>query len=164
MSSMRILAALLSGTFLVFAGCSRGHDHEHSHDHHGHAHVHIAPHGGVLHELGNHAHNLELVTRPGGFDLYVLDSHATNFVRIASPMIAAQAVVAGTPIPIVFAAQANPATGERVGQTSHFAAVWTEAAPPAEIRIDQVEVQGATYRDLVIVPGKPGAAPTTDLP
>jgi len=151
----RTLIALLCLSALAATGCRRGHDHDHAHAGHDHgaaAHVHTAPHGGVLLELGNHAHNLELVSRPGGFDLYVLDAHATNFVRIAAPALPASAVAGGRIIPLAFVAQANPATGERIGQTSHFAAEWSEAGPPDELRIAMVEVQGAIYRDLTLKP------------
>ena len=87
-------------------------------------HVHVAPHGGQLVEVGEHGsgYNLELVLHPDGFlQIYVLDAHAENFVRISTPSIEielsgednASRTLLCEPV-------ADPATGETVGNTSLF--------------------------------------------
>ena len=69
---------------LFFIACGKdSHEHD-SGSEKGH-HVHVAPHGGQLVEVGEHGagFNLELVLHADGFlQIYVLDAHAENFVRI----------------------------------------------------------------------------------
>ena len=72
-------------SFLFFFSCGEEH-HEGSHA----THVHVAPHGGQLVELGEHGSgfNLELVLHEDGFlQIYVLDAHVDNFVRISAGSI-----------------------------------------------------------------------------
>lgn len=157
---------LLAAALLTATGCRRGHDHDHAAATATAAatggHAHAAPNGGVLVELGDHAHNVELVTRPGGFDLYLLDAHASNFIRVAEPALAANAFVAGRVVPLAFVAQANPASGETVGQTSHFAAAWPEAVAPERIQLARVSLNGVVYRNIDITPGTVTRPATSD--
>jgi hypothetical protein len=114
---MKTIQSICLLTYLFFAGCSdqvpSGGD--------GH-HVHTAPHGGELYELGPHGSgfNFELfLNETGKLNLYVLDAHAENFVRIKQ-----------TQIEILFTdsnrsslsleAVEDSATGEKVGDTSRF--------------------------------------------
>jgi hypothetical protein len=114
---MKTIQSICLLTYLLFAGCSdqvpSGGD--------GH-HVHTAPHGGELYELGPHGSgfNFELfLNETGKLNLYVLDAHAENFVRIKQ-----------TQIEILFTdsnrsslsleAVEDSATGEKVGDTSRF--------------------------------------------
>ena len=114
---MKNIQSIFLLTYLLFVGCS---DQVPS-DGGGH-HVHTAPHGGELYELGPHGSgfNFELfLNENGNLNLYVLDAHAENFVRIKQ-----------TQIEIIFPdtnrsslsleAVEDSATGETVGDTSRF--------------------------------------------
>ncbi|MGB0354771.1 MAG: hypothetical protein ACPGII_01825 [Opitutales bacterium] len=114
---MKTIQSICLLTYLLFVGCSDqvpsgggGH------------HVHTAPHGGELYELGPHGSgfNFELfLNENGNLNLYILDAHAENFVRIKQ-----------TQIEILFPdtnrsslsleAVEDTATGETVGDTSRF--------------------------------------------
>ena len=85
---MKSLPFLSLFSLITFFGCE-----DSSESHHGEGgskHVHIAPHGGDLVEVGEHGSgfNLELLLHPDGFlQIYVLDAHAENFLRIPAPSI-----------------------------------------------------------------------------
>src|SRR5688572_15561075 len=85
-------------------------------------HAHVAPYGGTLIELGDHAYSLELVrdAAAGKLTAYVLDGHAENFVRIKAPALELIAMPGGKYTPLSLKAVANTATGETVGDTSQF--------------------------------------------
>lgn len=114
-------------------------------------HAHRAPHGGVLVELGDHQGNLELVLdrTAGRLRLFVLDAHASNFVRVAQPSVelVLTLVEAGGPRSLVLGAVANPMTGETVGHTAQFEgqADWLRGVIGFDGRVTQVSVQGKTY-------------------
>lgn len=133
------------------AGDAGGDDH---HEEHGDRHAHTAPHGGDLVELGEHAASLELVfdSASGTLDLYVLDSHAENYVRIAAGSIAATATAEGTsgPIAVELLAVASPLTGETVGDTSRFSAQMPQlqGRPELDVTIPQIDVAGAEYTNV----------------
>ncbi len=138
-----ILVATVAGS-----GCKKSsHDHaEHSHG----SHVHAAPHGGVLVELGAHAHSLEVVRDPelGEVMLYVLDAHAENFVRIAAPQL--EVLWNGKTLPLL--ATGNPATGEAVGATSLFVGRdegW-KGQGELSFRVKEVDIRGTVYRDILV--------------
>jgi len=116
-------------------------------------HVHAAPHGGRLIELGEHAHNLEIVRdAEGRLTLYVLDGHADSFIRLTTPVIEAIATVSGEKRRLTFKAVANPVTGETVGNTSQFEAQpdWVKATPDFEAVIPQLEIRGRVYSDVAL--------------
>ncbi len=97
--------------------------HDHSHAVHGHAHV--APHGGAAVVLGEELYHLEFVmdAASGLLHCYVLDGHMEQFVRIAAESFGV--AVEGGPRWELKAVPSR-ATGETVGDTSHFQA---EVAP-----------------------------------
>jgi hypothetical protein len=103
-------------------GCSpeASHVHEHS-DHGGHAHVHVAPHGGAAVVLGEELYHLEFVLDEQGasLDCYVLDGHMEQFLRIAAAEIELE-LEGGERIKLL--PVASRATGETLGDTSHFRA------------------------------------------
>ena len=105
--------------FLFFFSCGEQH-HEGSHA----THVHVAPHGGQLVELGEHGSgfNLELVLHEDGFlQIYVLDAHVDNFVRISAGSIDIKITDSnGTEKTISCEPVADPITGETIGSTSLF--------------------------------------------
>ena len=151
-ASLRLLLALAGVAFLATA-CSKSdhaaHDHDKKSAHS--AHVHVAPHGGNLVEIGDHAYNVELLRDPatGKLTAWILDAHAENFVRIASPAIEVVAMPGGKFTPLSLAAVANPATGETVGSTSQFEvqADWLKTSGPFS-GIVTVEIKGTVFKDV----------------
>ena len=85
---------------------------------------HPAPHGGQLVELGEHGSgfNLELVLHEQGFlQIYVLDAHVQNFVRISANSIDIEITDQnGTEKIITCEPVEDPITGETIGNTSLF--------------------------------------------
>lgn len=147
-------APLFIAVALVVVGCGRSHDHDHApgagHSHHGH--VHVAPHGGVLVELGDHQFNLEFVYDPaaGRLAVYVLDAHAENFVRIAQPALQLVAHLPAGPRPFVLNAQADARTGETLGDTSYFAGTVAElqGVPEFDVTVATVSIRGHEFADV----------------
>jgi hypothetical protein len=143
-------------TMLVFVGgfaaCKRIDDHRGSSS--GGGHVHVAPHGGTLIEIGDHAYNLELVrdSTAGRLTAYVLDGHAENFVRIAMPSIEMVAIVGGERRPLTLRAVANTATGETIGNTSQFEAEadWLKTAAEFPGTVKSLEIRGSRFQDIAI--------------
>ncbi len=149
-----------------FAGCSKHSEHKdyskapggdaHAGHNHG-GHVHTAPHGGILVELGDHAFNVELLRDPatGKLTAWILDAHAENFVRIASPAIEVVAMPGGKFTPLSLAAVANPATGETVGNTSQFEvqADWLKTSGPFT-GIVTVEIRGTKFEKVAFALSK----------
>lgn len=139
-------------------GKSESHDDHDGHDH-GKLHVHVAPHGGVLVELGEHEANLELLhdARAGKLTAYVLDAHAENFLRIASPGFEVTAKVGGRDEVIAFKPVANPATGEKVGDTSQFEtqADWLKTTGTFEGVVKELAVRTKTYQNVKFTYAKP---------
>lgn len=146
---MKSLPFIWVFVFVAFvSGCGKKTETEHKH---GSGHVHVAPHGGTLVEIGDHAYNLELVRddAAGKLTAYVLDGHAENFVRIKSPTIALIAMPGGTFTPLTLQAVANPATGETVGDTSQFEvnADWLKEAG-AFAGIFTIEIKGTKFEQV----------------
>ena len=115
---MKFVSSLFYFVWLSFTGCS-----DHAHEH-GSLHVHQPLRGGVLYELGKHGsgHNFELVTNEKGqLELFVLDAHAENYVRISQKQIDLQIIDSNNSITVLpLLAIADPATGETLGNTSLF--------------------------------------------
>ena len=87
----------------------------------GDGHVHQAMRGGILMELGPHGsgHNLELLlNNKGEFEIFILDAHAENYVRIEQSTI--ELNLADNNRTITLNAIPDPATGETVGNSSLF--------------------------------------------
>lgn len=146
---MKTHILLLALGVLVFAGCAKKESSPGGHDHAAHKHVHVAPHGGTLIELGEHAYNLELLRDPasGKITAWVLDGHAENFVRIPAPSFEMIATVAGAARPLTFIAVANAATDETVGNTSQFEAMadWLKTADAFDAVIPTLTIKGNVY-------------------
>ena len=159
-----IRPALAAAVLCVLAACSKKSEHKDysnvptGHDHSAHAsHAHTAPHGGTLVELGDHAFNVELLRDPatGKLTAWILDAHAENFVRIASPALELVAMPGGKFTPLTLAAVANPATGETVGNTSQFEvqADWLKTAG-AFSGIVTVEIRGTKFEKVAFTLSK----------
>ena len=87
----------------------------------GGGHVHQAMRGGTLMELGPHGsgHNLELLlNNKGEFEVFILDAHAENYVRIEQSTI--ELNLADNNRTLTLNAIPDPATGETVGNSSLF--------------------------------------------
>jgi len=145
---MKTIQSICLFTYLLFAGCSDqvpsgggGH------------HVHTAPHGGELYELGPHGSgfNFELfLNENGNLNLYVLDAHAENFVRIKQAQIE-----------IIFPdsnrsslnleAIEDSATGETVGDSSRFQSPGSiHDLLPIQGIIKEITVGSKTYSEQTI--------------
>lgn len=91
---------------------------------HGHAgHHHTPPHGGAPVVLGAEAYHVEFVldADAGRLRAYVLDGHMEQFIRLPAPALEVILNLPDGSQPLTLAAVANAATGETVGDTSHFA-------------------------------------------
>ena len=114
---MNFFFSLFSTALLLLSGCSSDH---HSSDHGGH-HIHQPLRGGVLMELGKHGsgYNLEILQNPADqLEIFILDAHAENYVRIAQPSI--ELTLRDSNQTISLGAVADPATGETVGNSALF--------------------------------------------
>lgn len=129
---------------LAFGACAK-----HDSPAGGGGHAHKAPHGGTLLELGEHAYNLELVRDPaaGKLTVYVLDGHAENFIRIATPGVDVTAFAAGGRQTLTLRPVANPVTGETVGNTSQFEAQadWLKSSASLNGEIAALEIRGSKF-------------------
>jgi hypothetical protein len=87
-------------------------------------HQHTAPHGGTLVEVGPHGSgfNLELILEPEGvLQIYILDAHAENFVRISAESIVVELLDHNqSTSKIICKAVEDPGTGETLGNSSLF--------------------------------------------
>ncbi len=133
-----------------FSNVPTGHDHSaHSHD----KHVHVAPHGGTLVEVGDHAYNVEFLrdAAAGKLTAWVLGGHAEDFVRIPAPSFEVVATVAGAKQTLLFKAVANPTTGETVGATSQFeaSADWLKTTAAFDGVIPELTIKGTSFKNIV---------------
>ncbi len=145
---LHLAAAVLAP--LLFTSCAKKDPHA-GHDHSAAKHVHVAPHGGTLVELGEHAFNLEFVrdASAGKLTAYLLDGHAENFVRIYAASF--EVAVKGTPPrTLTFKSVANPATGETVGDSSQFEAQadWLKNTATFTAMLTSLEIRGTTFSSV----------------
>jgi len=158
LNPMKISIRLLSlFAYLCFVSC--GHDHDHDYHEHGEhngdhdEHVHTAPHGGTLVELGEHGsgHNLEvLLDANGTIEIYILDGHAANFVRVKQEEIELQVTVEGNEtMRIALKAVEDPTTDETVGDTSLFRAKMERKSVKSFEGVLQIlNVKGVKYENV----------------
>lgn len=154
---MKHFLLVLIPALAVFTGCKDDHGHHHGHDDHGHSHSdhghhHDPPHGGAPVVLGDEAFHLEFVNDPetGTLNAYVLDGHMENFVRLTNAALSVSVARGDTNETLELKALANNATGEKVGDTSHFAATaeWLKTATTFDAVIPSIEVRGTTYTNI----------------
>jgi hypothetical protein len=147
-----VLVATALGAFALLAGCGKKATHEPPEDQAGKGHVHAAKHGGVAVELGEHEYQIEFTVgeTPGTIRAYIMDGHMEEFVRIEAATFAATAAVDGQTIPLVFAAVADPATGEKIGDSSLFEAkvAGLNAGAAVELKIPALLIKGRTYTNI----------------
>lgn len=153
--SREVIWAVLALGALILTGCGGSDDHDHDHeDHEGHGHVHHAPHGGALTMLGDHIFQLELVpdVEAKRLNLYILDGEAENFRRIVAPTIEGVAKVGEREWVLLFHAVANEATGETVGESSHFSVEAPELVneDTFDVSFSRLELLGQVFDDVTI--------------
>jgi hypothetical protein len=144
-------------SFLIFSGCGDGHDHEHKgHDHKGHdhgGHAHEAPHGGALVLLGEHGtgFHLEVILgKEGILDLYVLDGEVENFVRVSQEELSMQVTAKDSKSQsILMTAVEDAATGESIGNTSHFRAqTEMKGVESFDAILSSVKIKGTVFEKV----------------
>ena len=142
---MNFLFAILIALFVL--GCAE-HQHDESCESHGGLHVHKALLGGQLMALGEHGsgYNLELlIDEKNRFSVYILDAHAENFVRIQQESLQVH-LSDENKTSLTLGAVADSATGETIGNTSHFQT--TESIDhllPLEASIKLIEIGSKQY-------------------
>ena len=145
---MNFLFAILIALFVV--GCAE-HQHDESCGSHGGLHVHEALLGGQLMALGEHGsgYNLELlIDENNHFSVYILDAHAENFVRIEQESLQMNLSDENT-TSLILHAVADSATGETVGNTSHFKTKGTvEKFLPLNGIIEMIEIGSKQYSEI----------------
>lgn len=139
-------------SILLYSFFSAGCGGSHAHDEEEHEHVHEPMFGGQLIECGDHEGNVELVadTEDGELVFYLLDGHAVDVVRSARESIDVEVVVGGETLSLKAAAQANPLTGDSVGDSSQFSVQHDKLKGAASFTgtIKAVDIQGSTYEGL----------------
>lgn len=142
MVPMKIALGLLVafvGLILPVAGAEAGH-------------VHVAPHGGVLVEVGEHRYNVEFLfeAERGVMLAWVLDAHAEDFVRVTQPSFEVTARAGGEIHPLTFKAVGNAMTGETAGDSSQFEAPaeWLRTAPSFHGVVKEITVRGVRFADI----------------
>jgi hypothetical protein len=115
--------------------------------HSGGGHVHQAMRGGILMELGPHGsgHNLELLlNNKGEFEVFILDAHAENYVRIEQTTI--ELNLADNNRTLILEAIPDPATGETVGNSSLFRSSQSvENLLPIKAEMVNVKIGSSNY-------------------
>lgn len=112
-------------------------------------HEHHAPHGGTPVMLGDEAYHLELVrdATTGILQAFILDGEMENFVRSPTPSFEIEASVGAEKPSLVFAAVADPATGETVGDTALFEtrADWLKTVAAFDGVVKSLTINGTTF-------------------
>ena len=110
-------------------------------------------HGGTLVELGDHAHNLELVLdkETGTLGVYTFGGHAEKFVRVKQPSIVLSLdEPLGDAGSLELQAVPNEVTGETVGDTAYFSIQNDNLKEVVSLsgKVNSVELQGHTYTEV----------------
>jgi len=150
---MKILVILQFALFLLWSGCSE-HVHDENCQSHGGYHVHSALMGGELIPVGEHGsgYNLEvLIDEADRLSIYILDAHAEGFVRINQPTLEVLYTEKNQSTLLKLDAVADSATGETVGNTSHFrSSSSVQANTPFEGKINSLVIGSREYNQTKI--------------
>ena len=142
---MHFFFSLFATTLLLLYGCSSD---PHS-SVHGGTHIHQPLRGGVLMELGKHGsgYNLEILQNPQDqLEIFILDAHAENYVRIAQPSI--ELTLSDSNQTMSLEAVADPATGEAVGNSALFRAESNISSKlPLQGTLRSLKIGSKTYTD-----------------
>lgn len=86
----------------------------------------------------------------GRITAYVLDGHASEFIRARTPAFEIVATVGGEKRPLPFRAIANPTTGETVGDSSQFEAQadWLRTTAAFDGVLTALEIRGMKFEQV----------------
>lgn len=140
---------------MLLAGCSVENDRSAASNHNNHAkspnhkHQHVPPHGGAPVVLGEELYHLEFVLDETSASLhcYVLDGHMENFIRIQDPKLILEVEPDKT---VVLTPVVSRATGESVGNTSHFTAQlnWAKERKRFAAVLQEITIQGNRFENV----------------
>lgn len=129
------------------------HDHEHkpsTENHHGHHHE--APHGGTLVVLGNEFAHLEFVldSQTGLLQVYALDGMAIMATRLQQPDLNLHIKTDKTDFQLTLAAQSNPLTGEKVGDSSLYSIISQDlkGLSKFQVKIEHIVIKGIAFKEI----------------
>lgn len=102
--------------------------------------------------LGDEAYHLEFVNDPetGTLNAYIIDGHMETFIRLTNTSLTLSVARGGTNETMELKALANNATGEKVGDSSHFAASagWLKTATNFDATIPSIDIRGTVYTNV----------------
>jgi hypothetical protein len=151
LGSLTLLAGLLSLSGRAATPKDKPADDHHDHKHESGGHVHKPLMGGELVEVGEHQFNLEFKydQARGVLQVWVLDAHAENFVRIPALSFAVQEED-GEKRVITVRAIGNDLTGEKPGDSSAFEgeAKWLGSVKHFDGLIRSLKIRGVEFRDI----------------
>ena len=140
---------------MLLAGCSVENDTSNASNHNNHAksphqkHRHIPPHGGAPVVLGEELYHLEFVLDEASASLhcYVLDGHMENFIRIQAAKLILEVEPNKT---VVLTPVVSRATGESVGNASHFSARldWAKERKRFAAVLREITIQGNRFENV----------------
>ena len=140
-----------AAAFGLLTGCGDS-PHEHHAGEKPHQHEHTPPHGGTPVVLGKEQYHLEFVLAAtnGLMQVYVLDGHMENFVRLTNTTIEVAVQVDGKSQALSFNAVATTAAGETVGDTALFEAraEWLKTTTNFDGTIKALTVRGARFENV----------------
>jgi hypothetical protein len=112
-------------------------------------HAHHPPHGGTPVVLGGEAYHLEFVRDAivGKLSAYVLDGEMEEFVRLTAPSLELVVIISGARLTLTLHAVANPATGEKIGDTSLFEveAEWLKGTDNFDVVLPGIDIRGTHF-------------------
>ena len=112
-------------------------------------HQHVPPHGGAAVVLGKELYHLEFVLDEASAVLhcYVLDGHMENFIRIQASKLILKVEPDET---VVLTPVASRATGESIGNTSHFSARldWAKERKRFAAVLQEIIIQGNQFENV----------------
>lgn len=142
----------------LLAGCSVENDPSADSSHNNHAkssdqkHRHLPPHGGAPVVLGEELYHLEFVLDEASAALhcYVLDGHMEKFIRIQDPKLILKVKPDKT---VVLTPVVSRATGESVGDTSHFSAQldWAKERKRFAAMLQEITIQGNRFENVAFL-------------
>jgi len=152
----RSLALFLS---VALFACNK---HEESHEHteqgateeHGHTHEPLIE-GGALIELGDHEANLEvhLNAESGELVIYLVDGHATDYVRSSQPsLLLSVEPEGGTAYTLTLNQVESALSGEKLGDSSKYRVQDERLKGSKELhgKVATVSMMGSTYKDVEV--------------
>ena len=140
---------------MLLAGCGVENDPSAASNHNNHAespthkHQHVPLHGGAVVVLGEELYHLEFVLDEAfaALHCYVLDGHMENFIRIQDPKLILEVEPNKT---VVLTPVVSRATGESVGNTSHFSTQldWARERKHFAAMLQEITIQGNRFENV----------------